>query len=536
MKKSLALSGGLFALVAGLTLVRPPELSNPQIEFNTPDGLAGQMLLNAQPSNNFCNEVGAPIALALKTACPACQVSPVRCLSSLSERQQKILSGNSADGFSVQMPAGIMLLQSVEPELAKGACEEVAKRGFGVCLGSAQEMTTPASLKTSATQSEDIAGLFSVLVLPLSVSLLVGLFIVLSKPFHGRWTVDHPGAGVQKMHTQLVPRVGGLALLAGGAAPLILPLLGWTHTPALVPSTLGKGELSVRSVLEVFVLAGLPAFLFGLVEDLTRRVGVRERLLATMASALLAWWFTGLLIQRLDLGGLDVFMGITAISLAFTAIAVGGVANAVNIIDGVHGLASGIGILALTTLAWLAWLVGDQTLVTVAVLLAGATAGFFILNYPMGRLFLGDGGAYLLGFWVAWMSVMLVARNPDVSPWACLLIVAYPVTEVLYSVRRRLVAKLPAGAPDREHLHSLVKVNWARVRFAKLTPELQNAIVAPGLWVLAAAPMTIALRYHESRGVLISAMVAFVMIYIFVHRRVGAIVPRSRLGTPSSAN
>jgi len=198
------------------------------------------------------------------------------------------------------------------------------------------------------------------------------------------------------------------------------------------------------------------------------------------------------------------------------------VANAINIIDGVHGLASGIGILALTALGLLAWMVGDETLAVVAAILAGAAAGFFLLNFPLGRIFLGDGGAYLLGFWVAWMSVMLVARNPDVSPWACLLIVAYPVTEVLYSVKRRLAAKLDPGQPDREHLHSLVKVKWARVRFGKRGPEWQNAAVAPGLWILAGMPMVLALAFHDSRSLMMFALLVFVLSYTWLHRRLMA--------------
>ena len=425
MNRLLVLAGTLFALVVALTLIRPPAPSHPQLEFNTPDGLNGQVLLAAQPSATFCRDVGTPIARALEGACPACKVTPLRCLPALSERQQVILGGQSPTGYSVRLPAGVMLLRAADPQLAKGACEAVAAQGLGVCLGEGGRagLLAPQNLQQQSVMSwVQLAG---VAALPFLASLALGLLIVFGMPLHGRWTADYPGSGVQKLHVRLVPRVGGLALMAGAAAPLIWPMWGDDLLMSL-SMPFGQGQVSVASVLKVLLLASLPAFVFGLAEDLTRRVGVRERLLATMASALLAWWLTGFLIERLDLGVLDAVMSVAAISLAFTALAVAGVANAMNIIDGVHGLASGVGAFALMALGVLAWMVGDRTMAVVCALLVGATAGFFVFNFPFGRVFLGDGGAYVLGFWIAWISVMLVGRNPDVSPWACLLIVAYP--------------------------------------------------------------------------------------------------------------
>lgn len=522
LNRTLLLSAGLFAFVALLAWVRPPAPSHPQLEFNTPDGLAGQVLLAAQPSITFCRDVGAPISRALKGACPACEVSPLRCLSALSERQQQILAGQSPTGYSVRLPAGVMLLRSTDPVLAKGACEAVALQGLGTCLGEAGTSASGAPQQARpALPSLGWSQLLSVAVLPFLASLLVGMLIIVAMPLHGRWTADHPGSGVQKLHARVVPRIGGLALAAGAAAPLVWPMWGG-DLPMSLSWPFGQGQVSVASVLKVLLLASLPAFVFGLVEDFTRRVGVRERLLATMASALLAWWLTGLLIQRLDLGVVDALVSFTAISLAFTAIAVAGIANAMNIIDGLHGLSSGVGILALAALGMLAWMVGDRTMAVVCALLVGATAGFFVLNFPWGRVFLGDGGAYLLGFWMAWISVMLVARNPDVSPWACLLIVAYPVTEVLYSVKRRLSARLHPSQPDRGHLHSLIKTHWMPMRLGRHGTDWQNAAVAPGLWLLAALPMVLALLSHSVRGVLVVGLVGFVLLYLWLHQRVGA--------------
>ena len=105
-------------------------------------------------------------------------------------------------------------------------------------------------------------------------------------------------------------------------------------------------------------------------------------------------------------------------SLLFTAFAIGGISNAVNLIDGYNGMASGFVILALLTLATVAGNAGDVPLQQSALLCAAAFAGFFLINWPWGRLFLGDSGAYAGGFVVAWLCVLLCERNERVSPLA----------------------------------------------------------------------------------------------------------------------
>ena len=105
----------------------------------------------------------------------------------------------------------------------------------------------------------------------------------------------------------------------------------------------------------------------------------------------------------------------------------------------------------------IAWAHGDLFVVTLAALCAGAACGFFLLNYPAGKLFLGDGGAYFLGFWVGEIAVLLLTRNAGVNSWQVLGVVAYPIIEVLFSIyRRRFIQNVSPGAPDALHLHTLV--------------------------------------------------------------------------------
>lgn len=313
----------------------------------------------------------------------------------------------------------------------------------------------------------------------LAVSFGVGLLLVLTKGWHGHFSLDHTH-GVQKFHTAPTPRIGGVALAAGLVAV-------WATAPD-----------DVNALLAPMLLAAVPAFVAGLAEDITKRVGVAARLLATMLSGVLAWWLTGTALNRMDIPWLDDLVALTPVAVAFTAFAVAGVANAVNIIDGFNGLSSGTVIILLTALGLIALGQGDPTLAVACAAVAVAVAGFWLVNFPLGKIFLGDGGAYLSGFCLGWLAVLLLMRHPNESTWLVLLACAYPVTEVLYSVWRRRRARLPSGAPDNLHLHSLVKTQVVRRLVPHWPARLRNAAVSPIMWAFAAVPAGLAVLLQNA--------------------------------------
>src|SRR5690606_9279307 len=270
---------------------------------------------------------------------------------------------------------------------------------------------------------------------------LVCALLVLTRRWHGRLSHDHDLDGVQKLHAQPVPRIGGGGLFLGLSAGLGAILSVSDHNIALPPA---------------LVLCALPVFLAGLVEDLTKRVSVRARLMASFVSAALAVWLVGAQLPDLDIVGLDLLMRVPVLAILFTCFAVGGMTNSVNIVDGLNGLASGAITLMLGGLATIAWMHGDQDVMQLCLWGMAATIGFLVLNYPFGRIFLGDGGAYLGGFWVAECGVLLLARNPEISTWAVLMVCAYPSWETLFSMYRRRAARVASGQPDMEHMHHLV--------------------------------------------------------------------------------
>jgi UDP-N-acetylmuramyl pentapeptide phosphotransferase/UDP-N-acetylglucosamine-1-phosphate transferase len=341
-------------------------------------------------------------------------------------------------------------------------------------------------------------------------SFIVCMLIVVTQGWHGKHSLDNDITSVQKFHQKPVPRVGGVALVMG---MLIALALMYLDTPRWM------GEDGTDDIFKL-LLAALPAFCAGLAEDLTKRINVTTRLLATFCSSLLACWLLDAYLTRLDLWGIDEFLLFVPIALVVTSISVAGVANAVNIIDGFHGLAGGAVLIMLAGLGTLAWQAADAFVVQLALLGGAATLGFLLVNYPTGRIFLGDGGAYFLGFWLAEVAVLLIVRNPEVGTWQVLAVCAYPVIETLYSMyRKKVIRRMSPGLPDRLHFHMLVHRRVVRrlIGPAHAMPWLRNAMVAPlissGVLIAALAAVLAGTSTPAAVGIVLLEAAFYMLVY-----------------------
>jgi UDP-N-acetylmuramyl pentapeptide phosphotransferase/UDP-N-acetylglucosamine-1-phosphate transferase len=326
------------------------------------------------------------------------------------------------------------------------------------------------------------------------------VLLVLTKHWHGRLTMDTLG-GIQKFHILPTPRVGGIAIVAGIVSGYLM------------------AHLDRQLLLGPLILAGIPAFAFGLLEDVTKHVSVRARLLATMACGVLGWLITNFSITDANVWGLDWLLRFTLVSVMFTAFAVGGIANAINIIDGFNGLAAGTVLIILGAFGIMTSALGGTDLARVCLILAAAVFGFLLINWPSGKIFLGDGGAYFLGFALAWLAVLILARYEQVSAWAPLLVCGYPVLEVLFSIIRRRRRRLSPGDPDRLHLHSLVKRRLARRLLPRASSLARNSATGAIMWSAALLPATIALEWPTKTSMLILGFAACATLYVVVYAR-----------------
>jgi UDP-N-acetylmuramyl pentapeptide phosphotransferase/UDP-N-acetylglucosamine-1-phosphate transferase len=331
--------------------------------------------------------------------------------------------------------------------------------------------------------------------LGLLVSFLCSISLVMTTRWHGKFSLDGT-AGIQKFHIEPTPRIGGVAIFLG-----------------LIFAWLASDD-GLQDLFGPILSAGLPAFCFGVAEDLTKRVSVRTRLVATMASGTLAWALTGASVVHTGIVGIDLALSWVPFSVLFTAFAVGGVANSVNIIDGFNGLAGGTVTICLVALGLIAQNCGDGELAKLCFIVCAVTVGFLMVNFPFGKLFLGDGGAYLLGFTLAWLAVTLAYRNPGVSAWAPLLACAYPIFETVFSIARRVWARTHPGQPDSHHLHSLINVAVSARLFPNMRADLRNASVSPISWAIAAVPAAFSVQFASRNGALALCGLFSFMIYL----------------------
>ena len=333
------------------------------------------------------------------------------------------------------------------------------------------------------------------------VTLCTGCVIIITQRWHGRYSLDS-AHGVQKHHKHPTPRIGGVAIACG-------LLAAWAGTAP-----------AVSNLLAAVLLAGIPAFVFGLAEDITKKIGVLARLLATMLSGVLAWLLTGIAMQNTGFYPLDAVLQYTPLAVAFTAFAVGGVANSINIIDGFNGLASGSVAIMLSAMAWISWCLGDADLAMACLLMAACAVGFCAVNWPLGKLFLGDGGAYLLGFLLAWIAILLPMRNPQVSAWTTMLVVAYPVLEVVFSVLRRSRREgHHPGQPDKVHLHHLIHRRIICQKFPHLSGRLKNGLASPICWFCAALPASWAVVFAQNIPMVVLGLLAATLGYAMLYSK-----------------
>jgi UDP-N-acetylmuramyl pentapeptide phosphotransferase/UDP-N-acetylglucosamine-1-phosphate transferase len=343
-----------------------------------------------------------------------------------------------------------------------------------------------------------------------AASFLVTMAIVRWAHRHPRLAPAAPHAAPQNFHAVAAPRLGGLGIVAGVAAAALW--LAWR----------GQGAAGAAGLL--LLACGAAAFAAGIAEDLTGRITPVRRLLCTALSAALAVALLDAQILRTDIPGLDWLVSFPAGAFGLTVFAVVGVANAVNIIDGFNGLASMCVLLMLIGLAYVGFAADDPLVAWLAIAGVGAVMGFFVWNFPAGLVFLGDGGAYFLGFYLAELAILLLVRNGEVSPLFPLLLCIYPIFETVFSMyRRRVLSERPVGLPDGAHLHSLIHrrlLRWAAGERTARELTRRNSMTSPYLWGLCSLSVVPAVLWWDNTPVLTFFIALFAGSYLWLYWRI----------------
>jgi len=501
----------LFTAVAGAAHFLHGRVYYPHVVVEAQENVRLEFLQLGLRKDEACQAAVAAIADAIRASCSSCRIAIRQCSGNLEPAYEKLLSEDPIETPSSRLPHGVVTYLSDNQALALAACRETERltgaNGGTPAICFPPHAKRPFPLKPRGFESgQALTGLMILLLTGLT-SVFVSHLIVRYEALHANWSYDPVKTGPQKFHAAPTPRIGGLGVMAGlfvsGAALL-----------AIEP--IAPGEQ-----FGYLLLASVPAFLGGITEDVTKNVGVLTRLLLTMLAAAFGVWLLGAVIPRLDVPGFDTLLRWAPFAIAFTMFAVGGVANAINIIDGYNGLAAGHAVIVLAAMAWVSALVGDDFLFTSALAMIGALLGFLAWNYPKGKIFLGDGGAYLLGFWLAELSVLLVARHPEVSPWFPMLLLVYPIFETLFSMyRRKVIQGQSPGQPDRMHLHQAIYMRLTRARTDVSDPASLtrlNSKVAPFGWLMTLCCAVPALLFWGETRWLVAASLLFCAAYVALY-------------------
>ena len=327
------------------------------------------------------------------------------------------------------------------------------------------------------------------------ISFFINLLNIKIKPEFSLDTTN----GVQKFHSEKIPRLGGLGVFIGFSFFILLQYFKSKDISYIY-----------------FLISSLPSFIGGFLEDITKKFSPAKRLIFASISAILTIILFKVYIYKLDLIFIDNLLNILPVAYIFTVFAITGVSNSYNIIDGFNGLTASISILVFISFAYIGFIKNDNFILNISLGMIFSVLGFFILNYPSGKIFLGDGGAYFIGFVIGFLSVYTVFQHRDISPWYPMLLSVYPFWETIYSIYRRwFLKKLSPTKPDAFHLHTLI---YKRL-IPKLFPEarknklLRNSLVAPVL-ILIYIPFIIGANiYWDKTSILILLCIGYIFIY-----------------------
>lgn len=300
----------------------------------------------------------------------------------------------------------------------------------------------------------------------------------------------------QALHSTPTPRVGGAAVVMAFALFL-----------ALHHDTLAQD-------LAFALLAVVVVFVVGLKEDVFRDVSPKARLIAAFASGGLAIALTGAMVTGLGIPEIDWLFGFVAVAVIVTLLWSAGTCHSLNLIDGLNGLSSGYAVVALTALSLIAGKTGSFDIQYTAIVLIGALLGFLIFNWPKGRIFMGDAGAYALGHILAWLGILLMARSADVSAFAILLILFWPVADTLFSIIRRKALRKSVDSPDRQHFHHIAMRVLRQVTRNQYPQNKLNPMATLVMLPLLGAPAFSGVLFWDQPAKALIALLAFSFLFV----------------------
>ena len=335
-----------------------------------------------------------------------------------------------------------------------------------------------------------------------SVSLLVTAILVVKTRSAWKQLVRQGDlAAVQRSHEVPTPRLGGIGVFLGMVV------------------SFGLAFGSNPGLWVLLIASCLPLFVSGIAEDLGHRVSPTVRLMAAVVSSSIAVFLTGMWFPNSGLPGIDWLMAFSVLAILGTILTAAGISHAFNVIDGLNGLSGLTAVVAAIGIAMVARAEGDIEVFTLACLVIASVFGFLIFNFPYGRIFMGDSGAYLIGFILAWLGIALSARHENVSSLAMLLMVFWPPADMILAMYRRRRINVSYAHPDRLHFHQLVMRALEIEIFGRRKRRIANPLATTVMLPFIAAPVGLGVLVYDrpylSAAALVLCLILFFGSYAF---------------------
>jgi len=300
----------------------------------------------------------------------------------------------------------------------------------------------------------------------------------------------------RKVHHSSTSRLGGLAIYIGFVVSIYY-------------------NSSIPSEIYIYLLVPL-SFLITLttIEDLKQGIPPIVRLIFTgFIIAILIYEFD-LGVANLNIPILDLFLENYFFSFLFTLLTVLLVTNAFNIIDGFNGLASGFAMFVLIALLWLSINLGDMQVEELSKTLLLVVLSFFVFNFPFGKIFLGDGGAYLLGFLISFLYLYFIEGN-SLSYWLALGVLIYPIFDFSYSIYRRFKNSRISSIveADNLHLHHLIHKNLINCHYFKNKKHFCNSFTSVLLWIFSLTSIIPSVIWYDKPLIIFFVIIVFMLLY-----------------------
>ncbi|EXX86805.1 UDP-phosphate N-acetylglucosaminyl 1-phosphate transferase [Paenibacillus darwinianus] len=290
------------------------------------------------------------------------------------------------------------------------------------------------------------AGVYSII--GFTIALIIALILTpVVKNFAFKvGAIDKPNA--RKVHTRIMPRLGGLAIYLAFVGTFLVLF------PFLPDGLLNRYDMNL---IKGLLVGGTIIVLIGALDD-RFELSAKVKLLGQIAAASVVVFGFDVQINLLNIPFGDTMQPVAEwLSIPLTIFWIVGCTNAINLIDGLDGLAAGVSGIAIGTILVMAGLMGSEPVILMSALLLGGIIGFLVFNFHPAKIFMGDSGSLFLGFSLAVLSMFGFKQVAIVSFVTPLLIIGVPMADTFFAVVRRMVNRKPIFAPDKGHLHHCLR-------------------------------------------------------------------------------